>query len=128
MKGRVLRRVSCNFNYINSEKDSSSNNEEICKIINLISHLINKIIINETSIESWRLKLHKIKTFNIKNIFENIQSGNGSIIIDSLRKYLSNFDINSTQSDFLFNRLDKMGNKKIEYKQVKLRILLNINI
>jgi hypothetical protein len=84
----------------------------------LIQELFNKMISIEAEIESWRLKLNKIRTFNIKAAFEKIIVRETPMNLGHLENYLSNFDFSLDDVQVLYNRLDKDGKNSVTYLDV----------
>ncbi len=91
------------------------------EIKNLLQELFNKMISIEAGIESWRIKLNKIRTFNIKSNYEKIiaRPKESTMNMSHLEHYLANFDFSLEDVQVLYSRFDKEGRNAVTYLDVK---------
>lgn len=87
--------------------------------ISILTEFLNKIMSSEAKIELERIKLNKLKLFNIKNYFDKFCVENNFITRTSFEVYFRNFNISKEEIDLLFNRFDKNKDSIIDYQEVR---------
>jgi hypothetical protein len=82
----------------------------------LMADLIKQVLLNESKIELFRIKLNKMSYFNLKSIFEYISSDKNYISFDDMEKFMENLP--KEEIEILMGRFNKEGNSKTSYKEV----------